>query len=185
MEISTMLTPRYVFFVILNDLIPEYQAVAELIDDDGFFAMYLVGENLTRQVVEHELLDGSLDGTGTEVGIVALLGEIVDGLWRALEADALRFKHVGDLLHLQADNVGNLLLGELLEGDDLVDTVQELGTHGQSQLFAGGIRGHDDDGVLEVGGTALVVGQTAIVENLQQDVEDIGMGLLDFVEQQH
>ena len=45
------------------------------------------------------------------------------------------------------------------------------------------IRGHDDQRVAEVDRAALTVGQAAVVEHLQQHVEDIGMRLFDFVEQ--
>jgi hypothetical protein len=45
------------------------------------------------------------------------------------------------------------------------------------------IRGHDDDGVFETGHAAPVVGQAAVVEHLQQDVEGIGVRFFDFVEQ--
>ena len=34
-------------------------------------------------------------------------------------------------------------------------------------------------------GPALAVGQPAVVEHLEQDVEDVGVGLLDLVEQDH
>ena len=46
-----------------------------------------------------------------------------------------------------------------------------------------GVTRHDDDGVAEVDGASLAVRQAAVVEHLQQDVEDVGMRLLDFVEQ--
>ncbi len=45
------------------------------------------------------------------------------------------------------------------------------------------VRGHDDDGVFEVHRVAQAVGQLAILENLQQDVVDVRMSLLDFVQQ--
>ena len=45
------------------------------------------------------------------------------------------------------------------------------------------VRGHDQHGVLEVDRAALAVGQAAVVHHLQQDVEDVGVGLLDLVEQ--
>ena len=43
-------TPR--MFCRDNDLIPEDQAVAEGIHDDGLLAIYLVGQQFLRQVVE-------------------------------------------------------------------------------------------------------------------------------------
>ena len=45
------------------------------------------------------------------------------------------------------------------------------------------VRGHDEHRVLEVDGAALGVGQAAVVHHLQQDVEDVGVRLLDFVEE--
>ena len=47
------------------------------------------------------------------------------------------------------------------------------------------VGGHDQDRVLEVHGPALAIGQAAIVEHLQQHVEDLRIGLLDLVEQHH
>src|SRR5271163_2064014 len=47
------------------------------------------------------------------------------------------------------------------------------------------VRGHDQHRVLEVNGAALRVSETAIVQHLQEDVEDIRMRLLDLVEQDH
>ena len=51
----------------------------------------------------------------------------------------------------------------------------------------GGARvgGHDQDDVAEIDRLAVVVGQLAVVHDLQQDVEQVGMGLLDFIQQQH
>ncbi len=48
---------------------------------------------------------------------------------------------------------------------------------------AGDVRGHDQHGVLEVDRAALAVGQAAVVHHLQQHVEDVGVRLLDLVEQ--
>ena len=97
--------------------------------------------------------------------------------------DALRRQHLRYFLHLQTHHITDLLLRERGEGDDLVDTVQELRTHRASQLFFRRIRGHDDDRVLEVGGSSLVVRQTTIVQYLQENVEHIGMCFLDLIEE--
>ena len=47
------------------------------------------------------------------------------------------------------------------------------------------IGGHNDDGVFKVHRFALGVGDTAVLQNLQQDVEHIRMSLLDLIEQHH
>ena len=60
--------------------------------------------------------------------------------------------------------------------------------HGQAAL--GDVTGtqvgrHDDDRVLEVDHPALGVGQPTVFQDLQQRVEDVRVGLLDLVEQDH
>ena len=47
------------------------------------------------------------------------------------------------------------------------------------------VRRHHDHGVLEIDGAPLAVGHAAIVEHLQQNIENIRMRLFDFVEQDH
>ena len=44
---------------------------------------------------------------------------------------------------------------------------------------------HDHDGVLEVHGAALRIGEAAVVQDLQEQVEHVGVRLLDLVEQDH
>ena len=91
-----------------------------------------------------------------------------------------------------------------MEDDDLVDAVQELGPEVLPQRLehllahrartapravrdglAADVRRHDDDGVLEVDGATLAVGQAAVVEDLQQHVEHVVVRLLDLVEEDH
>ena len=47
--------------------------------------------------------------------------------------------------------------------------------------FGARIGSHDDDHVAEIGFTAVVVGQCAVVHHLQQDVEDVWVGFFNFV----
>ena len=95
-----------------------------------------------------------------------------------------------------------------LEKDDLVDAIEKLGPevvpHFGHDGFArflpdlaaffgsvfdqvprADVRRHDDDRVLEIDRAPLAVGESAVVENLQQRVEDIDMRLLDLVEENH
>ena len=91
-----------------------------------------------------------------------------------------------------------------MEHHDIVDTVEELGAEGLSHgpvnlmahlllVLAGQIGDslgahvgrHDDNRVLEGHLATLTVGQTAVVEHLQQHVKDIRMSLLHLVEQDH
>ena len=47
------------------------------------------------------------------------------------------------------------------------------------------VRRHDDDDVAEIALAAVVVGQRAVVHDLQQQIEHIRVRLLDLIEQQH
>ena len=93
----------------------------------------------------------------------------------------------------QLGDVGHLLAGQALEVDDLVQTVQELRPECASKQLVGlllrlvgklsvlpyaaqyyvaaQVGGHDYDGVGKVHGMALAVGQPAVVQQLQQNVE--------------
>ena len=93
-----------------------------------------------------------------------------------------------------------------MEDEDLVDAIEELGQEPRLQGFvdrvanlllaaallgdlldelAADVRRHDDDRVREIDGVALAVAQAAVVEHLQEDVEDVAMGLLDLVQEDH
>ena len=97
-----------------------------------------------------------------------------------------------------------------MEDDHVVDAVQELGAEvglqrlvdlllhllvrdglvplGEADVRLAQVRGaqvggHDQHGVAEVDRTALRVGQATFLEDLQQRVEHVGVGLLDLVEE--
>ncbi len=53
------------------------------------------------------------------------------------------------------------------------------------QVAASDVGSHDDDGVLEVHRPALIIGQTAVIQQLQQDIEHIRMGFFDLVKQDY
>ena len=55
----------------------------------------------------------------------------------------------------------------------------------RDEKFRAEVRRHDDQRVAEIDRAALTVGQTAVVEHLQQHVENIRMRLFDLVEQDH
>ncbi len=98
-----------------------------------------------------------------------------DGFVQRLEADG-RVEPVAELGGEQALDVGHLvaLLALIGETDD-----------GFLHGFRAGIRGHDENDVAEVSLAPVVVGEGTVVHDLQQHVEHIRVGFLDFVEQQH
>ena len=167
-------------------LILENQAtLSGVVDGNRTLTAHLLGKDLLAQVIEHIILDGTLYRTSTKLWIVAYLSQILDGSWSPAEVEALWLKHLLNPVHLELYHAGYLLLGERLEGDDVVDTIQELWAEGALQHITACIGSHDDDGVLEVDHSALVVGQATIVQYLQEGVEDIRVSLLYLIEENH
>lgn len=101
------------------------------------------------------------------------------------------------------DDLGQVFLGEAVEDDDVVDAVEELGQEPSPQIVhqlvleLGGVTlvgedamsadvgRHDDHAVAEVDRAALSVGEAAVVEDLEQRAEDVGVRPLHLVEQHH
>ena len=125
-----------------------------------------------------------------------------------MEGIALVAQGLAQLLQHNAGDTGKILLGQVVETDDLVHAVQELGAqevpqclhnallplvigaaaeaHRTSGLGVGtGVAGHDDDRIFEVHLTAVGVGDLAVVQDLQQDIKHVGVCLLDLIEQHH
>ena len=156
-----------------------------MIDGNWLLSANLFCKNLLTQIVQDVILDSALYRTGTKLWVVTYLGKITDGGWSPAEIEALRLQHLLYSLHLKFYNLGNLLLGQRLEGNDIINTVQELRTEGLAQHLTACVGSHDDDGVLEVDYTTLVVGQPTIVQYLQQSIEYIRMRLLYLIEENH
>src|SRR6185369_226718 len=110
-------------------------------------------------------------------------------------------EHCRQTLQLNVDNLADLFARELVEDDDVVYTIQKLRFEMQPQLLNDGfthlllitfgrldlaraeVRSHDQNRVLEIDCSTFRVRQSAVVENLKQDVENIRMRLLDLIEE--
>ena len=123
------------------------------------------------------------------------------------EVDSLLLQGFSKLTQHDSGNALEVLLSEPVEVDNLVHPVDKLraqealeGLHGtvlvlfvqgvteaNSPLLpvAASVGGHDDNGVLKVHSAAVGIGDPAVVQNLQQHVEHVGMGLFDLVEENH
>ncbi len=113
----------------------------------------------------------------------------------------LGFKLQDELL----DHLGDNLRRQMRKGDDGIEPVAEFRREqpvdrlgviafpllageaigGLRHVGGARVRGHDQDHVAEIDLLAVVVGELAVVHDLQQHVEQIRMRLLDLVEQQH
>ena len=108
---------------------------------------------------------------------------------------------------LQVDDMIDLATPQRMEHHDVVDTIEKFRFEHATQRdqhiplhrapcsisglpafenhLTAHVRRHDDDRVAEIDGTSLRIGEASVVEQLQQNIEHIGMRLLDFVEQDH
>ena len=91
-------------------------------------------------------------------------------------------ERLAEPVDLDRHDLAQVVWRQRTEPHDVVDTVHELRPeHGERIALQ--IRGHDQHDVREVDRATLSVGETPVVHHLQQDVEHVGMRLLDLVEQ--
>jgi hypothetical protein len=147
------------------------------------------------------LLDGALQRPRAEHRVEAGLGQFGQRGVADLQLHVQLRQALLQVAELDLRDAGDVLLVEGVEHHHLVDAVDELGAEVGLHLahhrqldhlvivaghlldhLAAEVAGHHDHGVLEVHGAALAVGHAAVVEHLQQHVEDVRVGLLDFVE---
>ena len=103
--------------------------------------------------------------------------DLIDTVQELRTEGLAQLRHNGVL-----DACKTLLLGAL---GRLAAAVKAQRRVGGGDVLGPHIGGHDDDGVLEVHPAALGVGDNAVLQDLQQDVPHIGVGLFDLVEQHH
>ena len=182
-------------------------------DADGVARQDVGLDDLVGEVVLDVALDGAAQRTGAVLLVPALGDDEVLGLLVHLHLEAHLADAREEAAQFDVDDLVDLLAAERIEVDDVVDAVEELGSEGLLEAlldhvalqlallgFAGGgveayahaevlqlaaadVGGHDDDGVLEVHLAADAVGEHAVVEHLQQHVEDVGVSFLHLVEQ--
>src|SRR5882724_4257350 len=163
-------------------------------------------QQLERNRILQQPLNGPLEGPGPEDRIVPLLGEELPGLRRDLEPEVAVGEQPLEVAQLELDDSQDVLPAQLMEDDHVVHPIQKLGPEVVPELVAhpllepvpGGLArlsarihdqlapdvgGHDDDRIAKVHHPPLAVGEPAVVENLEQHVEHVRVGLLDLVEQ--
>src|SRR5438445_8887640 len=184
-------------------LAPEDDLAVLRVHEDRVALLELAGEHLMRQRIDDEALDSPFDRTRPVDRVESFLRDERLRVVGEIERDLPLGEPLGEDLRLLLDDLHELLRHEILEDHDLVDAVQELrpeltaeGIHdalAQEVLLVGelgdegrpDVAGHDDHDILEVDSPAVAVGETAVVEDLPQDVEDVRMRLFDLVQEQH
>ena len=182
-----------------------------MVHDDALALAELALQQTARQLVLDAPLDRAAQGARAEGRIVALVHERLARRPRERDGDAALGQPPPRLGRQHLHDAGQLRPRERLEHDRLVDAVQELraealaqgALHRFPQLRARAavlaapreaereallraraqVAGHDDDRVAEVHRAPVAVREPPVVQDLQQRVEDVGMRLLDLVEQ--
>src|SRR3989475_2256606 len=173
----------------------EAQLTVGSVDGDPVTFVDGAGENHSRELVLDQALNGSPERPGSELGIEALVREQLDRRVRELDLDVLRAQSPREFVEQEPGDLGELPVVERAEDDDLVDPVDELGPEALPQDLhqlilelveiaalacelldpvGAEVGGHDHDRVLVIDRPPLGVGQPAVVEDLEQDVEDVG-----------
>ena len=86
-----------------------------------------MSRSLLRQRIFDQALDRTTQRTGTERGVVPLLGKVVLGGVAELETHTLAGQLAGCASDHQIDDLANFGLAQLVEDDGVVDAVEELG----------------------------------------------------------
>ena len=106
----------------------EHDLVALGVDHDRVAGVEFLPQDLLRQRVLDDALDRTPQRPGTERRRRSpCLASRSFASLRELEAEALRLELACEPLDQQVDDLGDLLGGELVEDDDVVDAVEELG----------------------------------------------------------
>src|SRR2546428_142259 len=184
-------------------LAPEDDLAVLRVHEDRVALLELASQHLLRERVDHQALDGPFDRTRPVDRVESLLRDERLRVVGEVERDLSLREPLGEDLRLLLDDLHELRRHEVLEDHDLVDAVQELRPELSAQRVHDAlaeqiglinefgderrahVAGHDDHDVLEVDRAAVAIGETPVVEDLQEDVEDVGVRLLDLVEQEH
>src|SRR5437762_4158220 len=170
-------------------------------------------QDLLGERVLDVLLDRSLQRACSELLVVAVLHQERRCRLSELQGELFVTQSLLHILEQDRDNLGDVLLRQRMEDDYVIESVEELGVKGVLHLFlhllrdslevrflvgrveaqsatlgdvaSSNVRRHDHDGVLKVDNASVVIGQMSFIQHLQQDVEDIRMRFLDFVEQHY
>src|SRR5690606_8358736 len=188
-------------------------ALAVVIGQDGTTLFDFAFQDLLGNRVFQVFLDGAVQGTCSELMVVAFFRKEVLGLVRQLNIVAKLNDAVEQFAQRKIDDLVNVFALQRVEHDDIVEPVEELGTERTPRrmlyrrlhvlffrlAFGGGskpdagaevfqvtnsdVRGHDDDRISEINPTAQAICQDAVIQHLEQNIEHIRVRFLNFVKQ--
>src|SRR4029434_2953241 len=184
--------------------VTKYHFLAIRVDLDAVTVFEFPFENLNRQGILNQSLYSSFQGPRTVDGVITLVSKQcfrpIGNLKRHFSARQV----LAQALELNLDNRLDFFASQAVENDDLIDAVQEFRLEAVAKrrhylplhflavcasqildILAAQVRGHDNNCVLEIDGSALTIGHATVFEDLQQSVKDFRVGLFDLIEQHH
>lgn len=166
---------------------------------DRLIVHNLTRENEARERIADLLLHKSLERTRTVGRVETALSEpLLSGIAH-IERNAAILEARRERSNLEVDDMAQLFSSERVEQHDVVEAVEELwfersahGVHDRVALRAvievfileevgAKVGGQYQNRVPEVDRATLPVGETTVVEYLEEDVKDVGVSLLDLV----
>src|SRR3989338_7660457 len=93
------------------------------------------GNDVLREGVFQQALDGPLQGPGPINKVKALVDQQVNGVFGKLNLDFLFLQTLDDLVDLQLDDIVQVLFGQRFEDNDIVNEVKEFGLKCFFHLF--------------------------------------------------
>src|SRR5437867_4441177 len=157
-----------------------------------------------RERVLEQPLDGALQRPRPVHRVVSVGDDPLLRGRRHVQAEFAISHELREPRNLQVHDLPDVVARKRPENDRIVHAVQELGAERLAQQLEHlglhllpvlgahledvrrpDVRRHDEHGVPEIDRATLGVGEAPLVEDLQQHVEDIGVRLLDLVEQHH
>mmetsp|Transcript_8552 Transcript_8552/g.24136 ORF Transcript_8552/g.24136 Transcript_8552/m.24136 type:complete len:532 (-) Transcript_8552:1313-2908(-) len=190
------------------------EPVLDGIDDQNGVVGELLGDDEAGYLGAELLLHVAGEGTGAVRRVVGAREDEVEGGVGDGQGDVAVLQAALEVADLKDDDLPEVVLGQRCEDQDLVQTVEELGAevradvthhggphlHSHLRVLQGGgrlstqateqvlrpeVARHHDDRVAKVHGAALGVGQAAVVQHLEEDIEHVLVGLLNLVEEDH
>ena len=144
------------------------------------------------------MLDGTFQGTCAVDWIIPLISNKLLHILGQGQSQSLFGETFPHPLQLKIDNGCQFFTTQAIEDHGLIDAVEKLraemtaqGLHHSGLALLGiafsqnvlraDIRGHDQNGITKINGSALSVRDTSIIQHLQQNVEHIRMRLFDLI----
>ncbi len=165
------------------------------------------GNDLKREGVLDFLLGQAAQVARAELEGIPLLHQVIGQRTVPGQADAALGQAVAQVAQQDARNLGKILFGQLVKGNNFINPIEELRPHELFQRPHGliprllgdilaeaerrggsvrtGVGGHHNDGIFKVDLPSVRVRNPPVVQNLEQGIEHIGMCLFNLVQQNH